>query len=98
MLPLLIRAALLALVIWWLLVAMGVLPSPFSRTIIRIRKGGILVTRAELPPRAKEHLADVIRNAMVQGGFITLSSSRSVAFSSEVPQGIRQQVRNILLN
>src|SRR5690242_13982981 len=98
MAPLLIRAALLALVIWWLLVAIGVLPSPFSRTIIRIRKGEILVTRAELSPRAKEHVADVIRAAMVQGGFITLSSSRQVAFSHEVPNSIRQQIRNILLN
>lgn len=93
-----IRVVLLALVIWWVLVAFGIVPSPFSRTIIRIRKGSILVRGAELSPRAKEHVADIIRSAMVQGGFITLSASRSITFSREVPDSIRQQIRNILLN
>ena len=94
--PLALAVAILALL--WALVALGFVASPLSRTVIRIRHGEIRVEGAELGPRAKEHLADVIRDAMLMRGFITLSSRREVAFSRDVPQMMRQRLRNILLN
>ena len=98
MIPLLVRAVLVVVVIWWLLVAFGIAPSPFSRTTIRIRNGQIRIDGAELSQRAKEHVADVIRDAMLFKGFITLSAKRYVGFSREVPEAMRQTLRNILLN
>jgi len=98
MIPLLVRAVLLVVVVWSLLVTFGLAPSPLSRTTIRIRNGQIRVDGAELSPRAKEYVADVVRDAMLFKGFITLSAGRRVGFSREVPESMRQRLRNILLN
>ena len=98
MIPLLLRVGLVVGAVWWALVAFGIVTSPFSRTTIRIRNGQIRVAGAELSPRAKEHVADVIREAMIFSGFISLSASREVRFSRDVPESVHQRLRNILLN
>ena len=98
MIPLLLRVALIVGAVWWALVAFGFVASPFSRTTIRIRNSQISVEGAEISPRAKEHVADVIRGAMIFSGFISLSARREVRFSREVPERVHQQLRNILLN
>lgn len=98
MIPLLVRILILVGLAWWLLVGIGLLPSPFSRTTIRIRNGQIRIAGADLPSRAREHVADVVREAALQGGFITVSKARRVTFSRGIPEGIRQRLRNILLN
>ena len=94
--PLVLVVAVAALL--WALVVLGYVASPLSRTVIRIRRGEIRVEGAELGARAKEHVADVIRDAMLMRGFITLSSRREVTFSRDVPHVMRQRLRNILLN
>lgn len=98
MVPLLIRILILAVPVWWLLVGIGLLPSPFSRTTVRIRNGQIRIAGADLPPRARQHVADVVREAGLPAGFITLSGDRRVTFSRSIPEGMRQRLRNILLN
>jgi hypothetical protein len=95
---LLLRLLIVAVVCWGLLVLLGVLPSPFSRTTIRIRNGGIRISGADLPARARDHVADVIREAGLRSGFIVLSRHRQVVFSLGFPEALRQRLRNILLN
>lgn len=98
MAPLFVRILIVVGLAWWLLVGVGLLPSPFSRTTIRIRNGQIRIAGADLPSRAREHVADVVREAGLHGGFITMSKARRVIFSRGIPEGIRQRLRNILLN
>ena len=98
MVPLFVRILILVGLAWWLLVGIGLLPSPFSRTTIRIRNGQIRIAGADLPSRAREYVADVVREAGLQGGFIAVSKARRVTFSRGIPEGIRQRLRNILLN
>lgn len=98
MMPLFVRVLILAGLAWWLLIGIGLLPSPFSRTTIRIRNGQIRIAGADLPSRAREHVADVVREAGLHGGFIAVSKARRVTFSRGIPEGIRQRLRNILLN
>jgi hypothetical protein len=98
MIPLLLRLVLLVAAAWWLLVALGFVASPFSRTIIRIRNGQIRVNGADLSTRAREHVSDVIREAMIFSGFISLSAHGGVRFSRDVPESVHQRLRNILLN
>ena len=94
--PLILATSIVLLL--WALVALGIVASPFSRTVIRIRRGEIRVDGADPGARAKEHVADVIRDAMVMRGFIAISSRREVTFSRGVPPEVRQRVRNIRLN
>ena len=98
MIPLLLRVALIAAAVWWALIALGFIASPFSRTIIRIRNCQISVQGADLSTRVKEHITDVIREAMIFSGFVSLSSRREVRFSRDIPQSVHQRLRNILLN
>lgn len=98
MVPLLIRLLVLVVPVWWLLVGIGLLPSPFSRTTIRIRNGQIRIAGADLQPRARQHVADVMRETRLPAGFITLSADRRLKFSRSIPEGMRQRLRNILLN
>jgi len=98
MAPLFLRLLILVGLAWWLLVGIGLLPPPFSRTTIRIRNGQIRIAGADLPPRVRAYVADVVREAMLPGGFIALSGNRRVAFSRGIPEGVRQRLRNILLN
>lgn len=94
--PLILAGAIVLLL--WALVALGVVSSPLSRTVIRIHRGEIRVEGVDPGARAKEHVADVIRDAMLMRGFIAISSRRQVTFSRGVPPEMRQRLRNILLN
>jgi len=98
MAPLFVRILIVVGLAWWLLVGTGLLPSPFSRTTIRIRNGQIRISGTDLSSRAREHVADVMREAMLPSGFITVSGDRRVKFSRSIPEGMRQRLRNILLN
>lgn len=79
-------------------VEMGVFPSPFCRLLIRIDSGRVSIAKGSLPARAREFLADAIRSAGIERGFIAVSGPSRVRFSREIPEGCRQQIRNILLN
>lgn len=93
-----IYAIVLLVLVGWLAIALGFVAAPGSRSVIRIRHGEIRVEGAELAPRAKAHVADVIRIEMVMSGFIAISPRGDVSFSRSVPNAIRQRLRNILLN
>jgi len=82
----------------WAIISLGILPSPFSRTLVRVRNGEIRIERGDLNARAKQHIADVIREFRVKQGFITVSQGRGVTFSLSIPEAPRQTLRNILLN
>jgi len=58
--------------------------------ILRLRKGW-------LPAQAMTALADVLRDAGVSQGYITLSHDRRVAVSWHVPPALHQKIRNVLL-
>lgn len=89
---------LLLVAIVWLLVRFGAMASPLARTLIQVRGGTIRVERGELAPRAKDHLADVVREARVERGHIAISHGGKVSFSADIPATLHQRVRNILLN
>jgi Protein of unknown function (DUF3634) len=57
---------------------------------LRLRKGWV-------PPRILSALADLLRDAGVSQGHITLSQDRRVAVSWHVPPALHQQIRNVLL-
>ena len=82
----------------WAITSLGILPSPFSRTLVRVRNGEILIEKGDLSARAKQHVADVIRESRVEKGFFTVSQARTVTFSQGFPEALRQTLRNILLN
>ena len=98
MIPLLVRLLVVTGIAAWILVLIGAIPSPFSRTTILIRDGQIRIRGADLPPRARDHVVDVIRETHLSGGFITVSSDVRVGFSRSIPEALRQRLRNILLN
>lgn len=79
-------------------IEMGVFPSPFCRLLVRIDSGRVSIERGSLPARAREFLSDAIRSAGIARGFIAVSGTSRVRFSREIPEGSRQQIRNILLN
>jgi hypothetical protein len=79
-------------------VEMGAFPSPFCRLLIRIESGRVSIEKGSLPARACQFLSDAIRSAGVDRGFIAVSGTSRVRFSREIPEGSRQQIRNILLN
>ena len=82
----------------WIAIASGFMPSPFCRVLIRIGQGAVRLQKGSLSPRAKEHLADVVRESHLLKGFITISTGDRVTFSHQIPATIRQRLRNILLN
>lgn len=82
----------------WAVTSFGLLPSPFSQTLLRIRDGSVRVEKGELKARAREHVADVVREAGLKSGFVAISRTRKVTFSSGFPESLRQTLRNILLN
>jgi hypothetical protein len=92
--PLLILIVLAVLLV--VLVESGVIPSPFSRVHLVVDNGKTVIAKGALGPRAKELVADIIREKSVGNGFITISRSGKVRFSSSIPSNIRQQLRNVV--
>lgn len=92
--------SLLALLAAFPVVAVGfALLAPLSaRTFIRICDGVPHVTRGRLDPRAREHVAEILRLSAVRSGYIAITSQPRVIFSWRIPKGVRQQLRNVLLS
>lgn len=85
-------------VLGFLAVWLGFVPPPHATTLIRIRDGSILVRRGRVQPHAKEHIADILRDAGVSSGYIAITPENWVAFSRRIPAQIHQRLRNVLLN
>ena len=68
-----------------------------GETCILIDDGMLRLRKGWVPARAMTALADVLRDAGVSQGYITLSPDRRVAVSWHVPPALHQKIRNVLL-
>jgi hypothetical protein len=66
-------------------------------THIVIDDGTLRVRRGFVPAPAMGALADILRNAGVSSGHITLSKDRRVVVSWDIPPALHQNIRNVLL-
>jgi len=95
---------LLALVIIAVLLAFytrGALSTPVfgdGETYILIDDGTLRVRKGFVPAPVVMTLADLLRNAGVSQGYITLSKDRRVTVSWHVPPDMHQNIRNVLLS
>jgi hypothetical protein len=69
-----------------------------GETYIVIDDGMLRLRKGWIPARVLSALADLLRNAGVSQGHITLSQDRRVAVSWHVPPALHQQIRNVLLS
>jgi len=69
-----------------------------GETYILIDDGTLRLRKGWVPPPVLSALADILRDAGVSQGHITLSHDRRVAVSWHVPPALHQQIRNVLLN
>lgn len=66
--------------------------------VVRIRAGHVTVVKGALLPHARAGLAEVVRAAGIERGFLAVKRNREVAFSRNIPGELRQRLRNVLLN
>jgi hypothetical protein len=69
-----------------------------GETYILIDDGTLHLRKGWVPARVLSALADLLRDAGVSRGHITLSPDRRVAVSWHVPPALHQQIRNVLLS
>jgi len=69
-----------------------------GETYILIDDGTLRLRKGWLPPRVLSALTDLLREAGVSQGHITLSQDRRVSVSWHVPPALHQQIRNVLLS
>ena len=81
-----------------LVIRAGYLPPPYAGTLIRVRNGAVDVSRGHVRSAARQFVADILRDGGVSNGYIAVMSGDSIAFSRTIPEGIRQRLRNVLLN
>ncbi len=98
MIRLILIAAVITVIVWSLLVAIGSVPSPFARIVIRIQGGGARLVKGALKPGARDHIVDLLGGAGIKSGFITIGADSRVSFSPQIPGHLHQQLRNIILN
>jgi len=87
-----------AAAIGWLAPMLGIVPSPWAATVVRFRRGRVMVTRGRLRPQVREDLTEVLGGFGVERGFIAISANGQVSFSRTIPPATRQRLRNVLLN
>ena len=87
-----------ALVILYRSRASGVRLFDGGETYILIDQGTLRLRKGWVPPRVLSALADLLRDAGVSQGHITLSQDRRVSVSWHVPPALHQQIRNLLLS
>jgi hypothetical protein len=68
-----------------------------NETYILIDDGALRLRKGWVPNRVMTALADLLRDAGVSQGYITLSPDRRVAASWHVPPALHQKIRNVLL-
>jgi hypothetical protein len=69
-----------------------------GETYILIDDGVLRVRKGFVSARVVTTLADLLRNAGVSQGYITLSRDRRVSVSWHVPPALHQTIRNVLLS
>ena len=78
--------------------ASGVRVFEGGETYILIDDGTLRLRKGWVPARVLAALTDLLRDAGVSQGHITLSPDRRVAVSWHVPPALHQQIRNVLLS
>ena len=68
------------------------------KCLIRINNGAAFVSGEPLPRHVMMSVADILHAAQVKTGFIAITSAARVKFSQNIPEAIRQQLRNVVLN
>jgi len=79
-------------------VRLGFVPPPHAAILIRIRAGRAQVSKGRLRADTLVSVSHVLEDARVNRGFVALTSRDRVHFSANIPAGIRQRLRNVLLN
>ena len=69
-----------------------------GETYILIDDGTLRLRKGWVPARVLSALTDLLRDAGVSQGHITLTQDRRVAVSWHVPPALHQQIRNLLLS
>jgi len=69
-----------------------------GETYILIDDGTLRLRKGWLPPRVLTTLTELLRDAGVSEGYITLSKDRRVTVSWHVPPALHQNIRNVLLS
>src|SRR5262249_51303926 len=80
------------------LVWLGFVPPPQATILIRIRDGRTQVSRGRLRSDTLVSVSHVLEDTAVSRGFIALTTQDRVHFSANIPAGVRQRLRNVLLN
>ncbi len=83
-----------ALALFW----SGRLPPPHAATLIRIQGDRLELRRGHLEVQAREHVAEILRDAGVSRGYVAITPGNRVIFSRQIPPGVHQRLRNILVN
>ena len=76
----------------------GFFPPWNATTVIRIRAGKISLKRGQLRGQIRDDLEEVLGDAGVTSGFIAITDAARVHFSRNIPEALRQRLRNVLLN
>lgn len=66
--------------------------------VIRIGPTGATVRRGRLHATARMFVADILREAGVCCGYITILSGGRLEFSPSIPKAIRRRLSNVLLH
>ena len=69
-----------------------------GETYILIDDGTLRLRKGWVPARVLAALADLLRDAGISQGHITMSPERRVAVSWHVPPALHQRIRNVLLS
>jgi hypothetical protein len=80
------------------LVWLGFVPPPHAAILIRIRAGRAQLTKGRLRSDVVASVSHILEDARMSRGFIAITSQNRVMFSANVPPGVRQRLRNVLLN
>lgn len=84
---------------WYSAISLGFVPPPNAKIIIKIHHGKIRVTGGQLRAQSGEFVTDILQQVNISTGFIAITHSERVAFfSRNIPQDVRQRLRNVLLN
>jgi len=68
-----------------------------DETYIAIDGGRLRLRRGWIPPEAINALADILRNAGITDGYITVTKDKRVVMSWHIPPALHQTIRNVLL-
>jgi hypothetical protein len=77
---------------------LGFFPPWNATTVARVNSGKITIKRGQLRGQVRDDLEEVLNAAGVISGFIALTSENRIHFSRNIPEPIRQRLRNVLLN